>query len=101
MKKLTIQIQGDDLDLTGDTSSFYEMAQRAGVYGWTKKGDHYINATFTTEDLFTLWKVLSPVVKTGARGRRYIVVCEGDEGWEDYYLLYHFDPDEKCDVLLA
>jgi hypothetical protein len=23
-----------------------------------------------------------------------IVVCEGDDGWEDYLLLHHLDPED-------
>ncbi len=28
-----------------------------------------------------------------------IVACEGDHGWDDYLLLWHWDSGEKTDVL--
>jgi hypothetical protein len=28
-----------------------------------------------------------------------IVVCQGDQGWDDYLLLHHYDKNQKTDVL--
>ena len=64
----------------------------------------YFNFTFGTEDLRGLWAVIrstaygnpalaEPMAKSS------IAVCTGEHGWDDYLLLFHFDPDEpRADI---
>jgi hypothetical protein len=39
----------------------------------------------------------SPEIGRAARAS-CIVTCEGENGWDDYLLLHHYDPTEKPDV---
>jgi len=32
--------------------------------------------------------------------KRMIIVCEGEDGWNDYLLLHHFDKTQKTDALI-
>jgi hypothetical protein len=58
--------------------------------------EHYFNFTFGTEDLAALWRELEsclysdPVLGSSLRAAS-MAMCEGDHGWDDYLLLYHFD----------
>ena len=42
----------------------------------------------------------SPSVGPAARAS-CIVTCEGENGWDDYLVLHHYDPTEKPDVPAA
>ena len=39
----------------------------------------------------------SPAIGRAARAS-CIVTCEGENGWDDYLLLHHYDPTENPDV---
>ena len=42
----------------------------------------------------------SPVVwEMSALSAGAIACCEGDNGWDDYLLLYHFDNSESIDAI--
>jgi hypothetical protein len=65
---------------------------------------HYFNFTFGTRNLKALWKLLhEQLYADPAHGhlvaRSSIATCEGPHGWDDYLLLHHFDPEQRCDVL--
>ena len=52
----------------------------------------YVNINFELEDLARLWQALKPEIE----GRRSLshstsVVCEGNNSWDDYLLLHHYD----------
>ena len=60
----------------------------------------YVNVDFRTEDILSLWGSVQKVLKsTNGMAKAAIVVCEGENGWDDYLLLHHFNPDETLDVL--
>jgi hypothetical protein len=64
----------------------------------------YINATYSTPDLASLWgavreELLGHAVHGPALKRSVIIVCTGDSGWDDYLLLHHFDEKEPLDEL--
>lgn len=67
-----------------------------------KREDGYIDLTFETADCRALWRNLrrllfddvyyGPQIRICA-----IVICQGDDGWNDYLLLSHFDSSEALD----
>lgn len=64
----------------------------------------YINATYSTSDLVSLWvAVRERALENDALGpalrRSVIITCTGDNGWDDYRLLHHFDETEPLDEL--
>jgi len=68
------------------------------------ENEKYINVNFECVDLLNLWasikesfltkNPLSPMLKKGA-----IIICQGENGWEDYLLLYHYDASIQLDEL--
>jgi hypothetical protein len=64
----------------------------------------YFNFTFGTEDLPALWREIRSRLYSDAQIGPWMmsasmVMCEGTVGWDDYLLLYHFDPTVKRDEL--
>jgi hypothetical protein len=61
----------------------------------------YINVNVYTDDIVTLWSAVSLVItSTPSLAAAAIVCCEGDNGWDDYLLLHHFDGEEDINRLL-
>ncbi|MFG6429834.1 hypothetical protein [Roseateles sp. LYH14W] len=59
----------------------------------------YLNLLFATESLRETWHGLREELLGSdefgeALRTACICVCTGSEGWDDYLLLHHFDPDE-------
>jgi hypothetical protein len=58
----------------------------------------YINFDYVTADPSKLWQALrsgpfrSPLLRSAS-----MVVCEGDNGWDDYLLLHHWDRRLRLD----
>lgn len=111
MKCLTIQIEINRLP-GGNVQAFEEAEFLKRVHSVNRypeidrpelgKGDYhndFISYNFFTAQLPELWQqlqqvliedtdyfaILSPIA---------IIACEGEQGWDDYRLLYHFDPGE-------
>lgn len=64
----------------------------------------YLNLMFETNRLQALWAVLQRhLYQDSAVGelirRASIAACEGDQGWENYLLLHHFDRTLQLDDL--
>ncbi|CAK0760874.1 conserved hypothetical protein [Gammaproteobacteria bacterium] len=62
----------------------------------------YMNINFETPDLLLLWKIiqyaLSLTPEADLPRLPIIVVCEGEDSWSDYLLLYHYDKNEVVDT---
>lgn len=102
MKALSVQIHPE---LTSDVMSEQvvsllerlaldtTLVDRIQVARGTDDGN-YVNVNFETSNLQGLWEAIRAVLNLmpGATQPRapVIVVCEGDHGWSDYRLLYHF-----------
>ena len=55
----------------------------------------YTNVNVLTSSVGKLWDALSQVVRRDRTLRQSaIVACEGKHGWDDYELVYHFDPEQ-------
>ena len=64
------------------------------------EGDGFINFNAECADIEATWMLIKETL--GAvpdLATATIVVCEGDNGWDDYLLLHHFDPREDVDTL--
>lgn len=60
----------------------------------------YTNITIETHQVAELWKFIRPLlVNDEALSSCVIACCEGDDSWNDYLLLYHYDKAEPIDDL--
>lgn len=62
----------------------------------------YINIELQSEDIQRLWEIIQTELSDKNNdfsiiSKGVVVVCEGDKGWDDYLLLYHYDVSEKLD----
>jgi hypothetical protein len=62
----------------------------------------YFNFTFGTPDALQLWRVIEARVygdeKLGPHMRKAsMVMCSSPSGWNDYLIVFHFDPAVRCD----
>jgi hypothetical protein len=62
----------------------------------------YTNLLFETAELQELWSQLQETLYNDeqigpALAQASMAMCEGNDGWNDYLLLYHFDPTVKLD----
>ncbi len=67
------------------------------------KGPH-VNLVFDTAEPRALWDLLrslfyedsmvGPALATAS-----LVMCEGEDGWDDYRVLHHFDPQVEIDEI--
>ncbi len=106
MKCLSIQLQ------TSRDSSFSpdELAHHLRSFGRYPEIDvdpdrrDYVNLNLFTEDLNELAKEINEKVLNNTEigpwvKRTAIIVCEGDQGWDDYLLLWHFNENEDIDEI--
>ena len=110
-KRLHIQVQlqrEPRLDETLVMALLLAIGTEAGInrVGFTDGEDkgRWIGFNYWTDTLGQAW----PLIREKGLGdpsigallaKATIVVCEGDDGWNDYLLLHHFDPDEPLDRL--
>jgi hypothetical protein len=104
MKSLHVQIQparSPRLDVSGAVTRLARAAQQAGATVCVSQGDdhgRYVNVDFTANDLPAVWAVVQPDVQTiPGLAEAAIACCQGEQGWDDYLLLHHFDPTEALD----
>jgi hypothetical protein len=74
-----------------------DLIARFSANGRRDKGP-YINLMFETGNPEKLWRLLRTKLYRdkavgAALARASMAVIEGKQGWDDYYLLFHFDPD--------
>lgn len=108
MKCLTIQLDLS-LDRSRDLDSVLSHIRSIGRYPELDRLDAHseqVALNFFTEDLALLWHELeSKLFADGEFGGWLksvaVVGCEGEEGWSDARLLYHYDAGEHLDGLGA
>ena len=108
MKTLSVQLLPDRLP-NMDIQAIVRKLENLGSQATVQKSpsnsvadENYINVNFVTDDLSALWKAIeSTLISSSTRpvSDGIIIVCEGDHGWDDYLLLYHFDKNEAIDKL--
>jgi hypothetical protein len=62
------------------------------------------NLVLTVTDLSNCWGELRALLNTTLKNEpalhsSLIIVAEGQRGWDDYLLLYHFDPSQRVDII--
>jgi hypothetical protein len=110
--ELQIQVHPDvvpELDLVLLRSQFETIAssEPCVIRSRVDEGEddgRYMNLAFKTTDRATLWRVveerLYEHLQLGAPLRKAsMTLCTGEEGWDDYLLLYHFNPEIELDVI--
>lgn len=101
MKRLHIQIQparSPGLDAEAVVARFQPLAESKVIRG--EEAGPYINVDLRAADLQALWSAVREQIRTDeALAASVIVCCEGEQGWEDYLLLHHFDPTQPLDNL--
>ena len=110
MKTLSVQILPDLLpntDVQAIVVKLENLSSQTSVQNSSRGSgaeDNYINVNFVTADVPALWKTIESTLGFSSStsspiSNGIIVVCEGDLGWDDYLLLYHFDKSEVIDRL--
>ncbi len=110
MRILIVQIQSDRIG-AGESDRWVEALRSAaddavlrftGVNHGEDDGP-YINVRFEAPDPIAAWAALRTTYKRPDVGREMasstIATCEGEQGWDDYLLLHHFDPRVQLDEL--
>ncbi len=112
MKCLSIQFQPEkspELDEEKTINRFKEFCNNSKLVNHMdiQRGyDNglYVSINYTTDDVKSLWnQIRSHFFEQKDFGyilaNASIVVCEGDNGWNDYLLLHHYDEKEKVDTI--
>jgi len=102
MKSLTIQLM-PELDTSLNEVAVIDLLKSISRYPEVDAdddGERFINLHLFTEDLPTLWADIKSALELNHEiknwiGKVAVVACEGDEGWDDYLLLAHYDKSEK------
>jgi hypothetical protein len=104
MKALHVQLQparSPDLDVADAVARLTEVGERQTARSSVTEGydrGRYVNVEYVTADVTGLWSSVLAVVRTvPGLSNAAIVCCQGEHGWDDYLLLYHFDPAEPLD----
>jgi hypothetical protein len=110
-RKLVIQIQpelllnpnkeqliGEFVSFLNDLSPFNHCLVSSG-----DENGAYVNIEVQSKNVQHLWEkiqsaLLLKSIDSSVIAKGLVVVCEGDKGWDDYLLLYHYDPSEHVDL---
>jgi len=106
VKCLSIQLQ-PKIDTSFTEKDLIDLVRSIGRFPEIDAGDDnkgYINLNFFTEDLIILWDELKQGFRKnkeldGWINKVAIIVCESDNGRDDYLLLSHYDTSETLDKL--
>ena len=111
MRSLTIQVQparSPDLDMSRLCAAFDGLASESEFvqkHQFTSGDDSglYFNFIFETSRPRDLWTVIrDQFYASGEFGfhmaRASMAMCSSEAGWNDYDLLFHFDPTVPRDV---
>src|SRR3972149_1831983 len=101
MKRLHVQLQPermlgfDALQVGRDLQTLAEesgLAKSVEIVEGNDQGP-YVGIDFASDNVQGLWfRLLDRLLANSALTECSIVCCEGDNGWDDYLLLHHFDP---------
>jgi hypothetical protein len=102
MKLLNIQLQparSPGLDARAAVGRLRSLAATSRI-SEGEDGGLYINIGFEAADPTGLWAAIRDQLRADpALAEAAIVVCQGERGWDDYLLLYHFDLTEPVDEM--
>lgn len=99
MKTLIVQVQAERLSAPRDLATLIErvVALQEGAEARHGSDDgEWVDVYMRTEAPEILWARLERLLdEEPALAAASIIVAEGPEGgWDEYYLLHHFDPAE-------
>lgn len=114
MRWFTVQVQpglSPTIDMEQVTLAFAAVASIPGLVE-SHSVDHgedrgsWFNFCFGTTHPLQLWETIrTKMSEEGPFGQKLressIVICTGENGWDDYLLLFHFDPNERLDPVSA
>lgn len=110
-KELCIQVHPDRVkglnmsalrlrcEALASSSLVHRFAQSEGV-----DSGRYVNIMFETADVTALWSLVwREIYSDAAVGQPMrlasMAMCHGEQGWDDYLLLHHYDPAQPLDRL--
>lgn len=108
MRCLSIQIQPAFVT-TFDQAQFLRrvraLSRSPEIDKFTEQGQTHLHFNFFTEMPVLLWRDLQQFLYLDADyGPQLkacsIAVCEGEQESDEFLLLHHFEPSEKCDSLV-
>jgi hypothetical protein len=110
MKCLNLQLQpqkSPEVDIRGSVQHLVTTAKSLSstVGVEIDEGDDAsshagMNININSNDLSGLWPVVrSVILSDSSLASCSVACCEGEHGWEDYLLLFHFDEKQVLDAL--
>jgi hypothetical protein len=89
-------------DIVHEFQSIAEMSDLVKHHAFSDDHEsvHFFNFTFGTPDAKALWGVVQDRLYNNERcggwmRQASMAMCSSEQGWDDYVLLFHFDPDVK------
>jgi len=110
MRALSIQVQpirAPGIVMDGIVREFQAIAEMNDLVSHHAFNDghesvRFFNFTFGTTDAKALWAVVQHRLYNDDRFAGWMkqasmAMCSSEQGWDDYVLLFHFDPAVKVD----
>ena len=101
MKYLCIQLQ-PGLNASVDKDAAISILTKEGFCLEVNQGDDhgpYIDILINSNNLEGDWqKVKKALIEKKPYAEASIVTCEGNDGWDDYLLLHHFNDETELDT---
>ncbi|MBX3416229.1 MAG: hypothetical protein KF851_01395 [Pirellulaceae bacterium] len=99
--RLSFMTKTDVLDIFGKIAGSWD--ERVEIQTGNDNGE-YVNVLIESNDPCTTWERMKwPLVESKLPGSEFspamIVTVTGDNGWDDYLLLHHYDRDQDLDEL--
>ena len=102
IKKMCIQIQ-PEREATFNIEIFEESLLELNIQFEVSEGydnGRYINYDIETSNLVITWSSIKlKLMNNRLFTNTSIITCQGNNGWDDYLLLHHFDKAQKIDKL--
>jgi len=106
LKCLSIQLQ-PSLDSSHNEEEVIVNVRALGCFPEVdviEEDERYVNLNFFSEEMPAVWQRLQAgLLNDGSLGawvrKVAVIVCEGEQSWDDYLLLSHPDSQEKLDTL--
>ncbi len=108
MKCLSIQLQPELCNCDTPSQLVDTLKAIATIHPATENvdvtsgddGGPYININIDSSAPASLWPLLHDAITNDTSlSSCTIACCEGDAGWDDYLLLFHYDKTEATDVM--
>jgi hypothetical protein len=110
MRSLTVQVQparSPGINIQRLNAAFEEIASDNLVeHHKFESGEDdglYFNYTFDTQHALQLWELIQMHIFSREEFERHMkcasmAMCSSENGWDEYLLLFHFDPSVELDA---